>query len=477
MKKEEDDDEVRWKTRQSGNLKKSKKGRLGLKKKLDARQYAIFGGIVFLTSWGLAVTFLLLNLGIMYNFSTVPTTREDYSVKGAAEWAKKQAAEDLMQGIEVWNVINGSIMGWVYRTPTDYTNLGNVLRPVFDTMPALYSIELAFNDRASQVTLTRRKGGTDMVMVGPSSLMQASSADCFLMGVEGCASQPLTMPLEQVPRPLWYKFGLGIPSTAYGGAISWWMDPEIVVQTAADGGDLLTPAVRLMFNLAFPKYYDKNGAYAVVVGRITLSLSALGGSRLKDERLGDEGKILLVDAGARVLASQEVMDVLGVEYGRVRFRSLYEAGRSWGASSVMNAFRVDVIKEMKTQSDKTFIAVEPLPSPLGRFGIVVVAPSREPFQNVALVGTSAIASIVAPAPYVLAGGFAVLFIIGQCFATMRKNDGKVGFEAMSKGGRKSISDTISGVHGKDKLPQRKSMMDSAKGKLTAMRGSLFGGNF
>jgi len=459
---EETDDEVKFRQRKSNILRKSKSKKFkGLQRKLDARQYAAAAGVVFLTSWGLAVTFLLLNLGILYNFTTVPATREDYSIKGAAEWAKRQASEDLMQGVKVWDIINASIEGLVYRAPTDYTNLGNVLQPVFDTMPVLQAIEFAFSDRASQVSLTRRKG---TIVRGPSSHMQASSADCFLMGVEGCVAQPLTMAVQDAPRPQWYTFGMySLRTTAYGGVFSWSDAPEVVVESAPDGGDDLWPAIRLVFKLSFPTFRDPDGAYTTVIGRITVKLSSLVGSRLADERLGSDGKIFLCDAGGVVLASQNVFDVLAVVDGQVRFRYIWEGGYAW-ANSISSAFTGSSVTEMKKEVDRTFVAVEPLEYPLERFGIVVVAPSREPFQNVALVGTSALASVVAPAPYAIAGAVAGLFVIGQCFATMRKNDGKVGVEAYDNK-RHSITETMSRpVSGKN--PRRNTFRDKLRRATT-----------
>jgi hypothetical protein len=444
----DDDDEGRWRMRKVSTLKKAKNKKLkGGAKKLDARQYAMLGGVIFLTGWGLAVTFLLLNLGIMYNFTTVPETREDYSVKGAAEWAKRQASEDLMQGVEIWNIINASLTGLVYRSPADYTNLGNVLSPVFDTMSTLHSIEFGFSDRASQVSLTRRKGTEGTVLRGPSSVMQATSTDCFLMGVEGCVAQPLTMALDIAPRPYWYTHGMySLRPTPYGGSFSWWNEPELVVEKSDDGGDLLWPVIRLVFKVSFPTFRDASGANTVVVGRITIKLAGLGGSRLADKRLGDDGKILLVDAGGITLASQDVYDVLGVSEGRARFKSFREVGGAW-TSAVNGAFPSEAepddtfrrrlsaenpVTRMKKEADGTFVAVEPLAYPLERFAIIVVAPSREPFQNVALVGTSALASVVAPAPYAITGVIAAVFVVIQCAQTIRANDGKVGFATAKK---------------------------------------------
>merc|ERR1719146_616016 len=88
--------------------------------------------------------------------------------------------------------------------------------------------------------------------------------------------------------------------------IYWWHIPDLGIEQGEDGVDLLYPAVRLLFKARFPTYTDgPTSVWATrtnteVIGRVTLKLSGLGGSRLSAKRLGTGGDLFLVDAGAHV---------------------------------------------------------------------------------------------------------------------------------------------------------------------------------
>merc|ERR1711990_1401235 len=100
-----------------------------------------------------------------------------------------------------------------------------------------------------------------------------------------------------------------------------------------------------------------------------------------------------------MLASRNPSDLLTVEDGLVRYRYLWEIDGD-GVSTVRNAFAGSSIEAMTVKSGDTLVAVEPLDHPLERF------------------------AIVAPAPYVLAGGMAFIFFWAQCFHTLRKKETK-----------------------------------------------------
>lgn len=437
------DDDYKWKTRTTGGVKRQK-SRHFVSRKLDARQYAICAGACFLISWGLAVTFLLLRLGIMYTFDTIALTRKHYVVEGATSWAKTVASKDVMQAVNVWNLINSSIIGLVYKEPQDYSNLNSVLSPAFETMPSLHSVDLTFSDSVSEVNMVRQNGSD---VVTSSNYMRSNSVDCFLMGVDSCTAIEDLLPGQVAPlRPQWQILGTLLKPSAYGGVFTWAPEPELVVEPSGDGGSLLSPSIRLIFQSTFPRHRTPSGASTKVIGRITVKVAALGGERLVDSRLGEKGSIYLCDASGTMLASRNPSDLLTVEDGLVRYRYLWEIDGD-GVSTVRNAFAGSSIEAMTVKSGDTLVAVEPLDHPLERFAIVAVAPSFEPFENHVLIGTSAIASIVAPAPYVLAGGMAFIFFWAQCFHTLRKSEkkgpeGRVSITA-SHISRTSISSNLS----------------------------------
>lgn len=419
----QDDDEDRVRLRRGpASLRRTKSGKLKKHhQKLDAKQYAMCIGGCLLFSWGLVVTFLLLRLGIMYTFDTIALTREEYSIKGSSAWAKSVASKHVMQAIDVWNLVNASITGLVYQAPQDYTTLGYVLSPAFETMPSLHAVDLAFSDRTSELAVTRQKGAATR---GSLSYMQSNSADCFLMGVEGCVTPQKSLPHLGVLRPEWYTFGASLRPTPYGGIFYWALKPELVVEPQPSGADLVSPSIQLIFQAAFPTHRSPSGANTKIVGRITVKVAALGGSTLIDERLGGDGKIYLCDASGAMLASTKPEDLLIVDSGRVRYKYFWELEKASWASGVRSAFSGSSVKEMENDEGDTFIVVEPLDPPLGRFAVIIVVPSIKPFENIALMGTAAIASIVAPAPYAITAGIAFVFFWAQCFTTMTKGKPK-----------------------------------------------------
>lgn len=456
---EDDGDQIR--RRMSSGFHKSKSKAFGKRRRLDAKQYTMCIGSCFLILWGLSVTVLLLQMGIMYTFDTIIMTRKEYAVNGAAEWAKAKASRDVHQAVDVWNIINASVNGLVYKSPQDYSNLAAVLSPAFDVMPSLHSVEFAYSDRTAQVVVTRSKkenGAEVNYFHGweSSSHMQSNSADCFLMGVTGCVGtdsesiiNPLKLP-EKMKRPPWYETALGLKTVGlFGDAFAWQPEQDLVVESTPQDGDLISPSIRLLFRVTFPMH-QIDGKSTVATGRITVKVAALGGDRLVDNRLGDDGAIYVCDTNGVLLSSRDRLDVLRVEDGIVQSTKIWDDGRSW-SSGIREAFKGNSIEAMQTDGG-TLVVVEPLESPLDRFAVVVVAPSLIPFGHVVLIGTSALASIVAPAPYAITATIATIFFCFQCFRTMVKNDGKVGYNSTSKrNARVSISATMA-KHGSPGFP-------------------------
>jgi len=461
---DDDDDEV-WKTRVAPSTVKKKKKRGQGEKSQNPQLFAASVSGCFLLAWGVTTSFLLLRLGFMYTFDTIPETRALYCVGGAATWAKNVASNDVMQAITVWNMINTSVAGLIWRSPEDYTNLGNVLSPAFETMPLLHSVELGFSDRTGMTKVTRRK---DASIRGSWAFVQSSSPECYLMGTDGCVAKAAVQgglrSEAMVDLPLWYKHAAALRLTPNGGVFYWWSKPSLVVEEATDNGPaFVSPAIQLSFKVAFPmrtngefmqfphnpgQFQAHNYRWIVpgssqstqIMGRITLKLAALGGDRLVDKRLGDDGSIYLCDATGAIIAARNPGDVLTVEDGVVRFKYIWEVEKKAAEGSVREAFTGSSIKTTEVDEDGTFIAVEVLDPPLARFAIVVVSRTMSSFQSTALIGTAAAAAIVSPTPYLIIIGMAVIFICGQCISTMVKNDGNVGGDASK--GRVSIAATM-----------------------------------
>jgi len=232
--------------------------------------------------------------------------------------------------------------------------------------------------------------------------------------------------------------------TAYGGVFYWAQKPDLVVESSPDGnGDILSPAVRLIFKTVFPEHFTPDGKNTEVIGRITLKVATLSGDRLVDDAIGKKGAIYLVDATGAMLAARESGDLLMVDDGIIRYKNFWEVGPDWG-NRIKSAFTGSSVKEIISDSGGTLAVVEPCDYPLGRFAVIAVTKEWGPFQNAPLIGTSALASIVAPAPYVITGTLAFFFFWIQCFHTMRTSDGKVGADFAPQK-RLSVSATMNRI--------------------------------
>lgn len=394
-------------------------------RRLDARQYMFACLGCFAVSWAISATVLLLRLTIMYAFDVVVQTRLDYSAEGAAEWARVVAEKDVGQAYEVWHLLNTSMLGLVYREPEDYTNLANVLAPAFDILPALHSVQLAFSDRPSELYVSRRK----VALSSESSvLMQSTSTECFLLGPDGCVEQ-MEMAAPGQSRPQWYldAEAMSPPRIA---TFQWASNPQIVVETNADSVDSFTLCIRLLFRAAFPRYP------ATVIGQVLMKTAALSGDRLVDSRLGEEGKIMLVDASGILLASRDPMDLLQVSNGIVHMNTIGTVDPKCG-TVFQSASSSDSIASTQDDSNELII-VEPLRHSMQRFAIVVKAPSVTPFTNSNLLTTAILSAFVGPAPYVLALAVTVVIFGSQCVYSLR-NSSQDPSTPTPAGGAKRIS--------------------------------------
>jgi len=175
--------------------------------------------------------------------------------------------------------------------------------------------------------------------------------------------------------------------------------------------DSFTLCIRLLFRAAFPRYP------ATVIGQVLMKTAALSGDRLVDTRLGDEGKIMLVDASGILLASRDPMDLLQVSNGIVHMNTIGTVDPECG-TVVQSASSSDSIASTQDDSNELII-VEPLSHSMQRFAIVVKAPSVTPFTNSNLLTTAILSAFVGPAPYVLALAVTVVIFGSQCVYSLR----------------------------------------------------------
>jgi hypothetical protein len=141
-----------------------------------------------------------------------------------------------------------------------------------------------------------------------------------------------------------------------------------------------------------------------------------------DSRLGDEGKIMLVDATGILLAADNPMDLLTMSNGIIRMTPIAEVDPKCG-SVVQSAASSDSIASKQDDSSELII-VEPLSDSMDRFAIVVKAPSVTPFTNTLLLSLAVTSAFVGPSPYVIAATVLVVIFGSQCLYTLRHQPNK-----------------------------------------------------
>jgi len=263
-------------------------------------------------------------------------------------------------------------------------------------------------------------------------MLQSNAEDCYLLGLQGCYA---AVGVEGPNRPSWFVPALLLPVEAQqwanqtdlpcgsgnvSEAYDWDFAPEMLQQPldvdgyqdqALAGVTAWYPSYRLLFRTGFPSATIGQDATLEVVGRATVELGELSLSRLADERLGEEGRVYVCDAGGRVLSTQWLEEALVLEppLGQMRFRMAWELPAEAGqrksspapwAKQLTQAFGGAVPTELTYNHDGVLVSVQPLPVPYSRFAVVVVAPERGPFTNPWLFSASIAAFAAAGAPYI-----------------------------------------------------------------------------
>jgi len=419
----------------------------------SATQCALVAFGAFLIVWAIVVSVLLLLIPLRYMTSVVAADRTAYLVSGAAAWARAEAARELMGTVQVRDALRAALRSDLLQGSWDTTTLEQVLAPVFSTVSCLHEVELIFADTFPAMTVvgTSRNSGSGALELN----LRSNAENCYLFGAQGC----LNGPVPPSVAPSWHfdalnlvgrasavaaenaavvvakrsagrsdgtsaskfevvqlqleDFELGDDAGAWEQLASLSLLPE---QSEAWAVETWLPSYRLIFRLADPSSaFPSEGPYAqpALVGRIAAKVGSLSGTRLQDERLGNQGRVHLVDRAGFVLASHDPMELLAVDpSGRMRLKTLTEVSSAGGfAAAVIDELGKG--KDAEVQQGGGHIAISFLPPPLEHFAVVASAPSQEPFRDGSMYATSITCLIFAALPYISGLAFSVAVVVDQ----------------------------------------------------------------
>lgn len=402
-----------------------KKSSMPWKRTLEPSQYAMAGAGCAVLMWLVLLPLLLLLITYRYTFIVIDDTREWYGVNGCAEWAKAVVAYEFNSALAAHATVHRSARMGIYRTAEDLDTVEHMLAPIFQGTAMLQSVDLAFAN--ANFTLRATWDGD----VGGRLLLQSSADDCASLGPDAC--------FDDTGYRTWYTFGEALPLTtseeaAQGngtgdGAFGWPGTPELLTENSTDGmkapesedGEpVALPALRLVFRSSF---LPAGEASPLFMGRVTFELGRLSGGRLKDDRLGDDGRVYVCDSSGTLLAARDPKSLVftDISSGAMRLKHIWELGDSGEApvpSSVLrqmvqkafsNGYAADPVTSF---TDGTLVVVSLLSPPLENFAVVVVVPSWEPFANTTILWLSLVSAFIAPLPYAFALA-ALIFLFGH----------------------------------------------------------------
>jgi len=316
----------------------------------NGTKYVIYVFAVLVGVWYVLIVVLLIGNSEAYRGPTVNEDRARYAAI-TAHRVGAEVASILSSAVMVRDAIEYAVNRKLYFEPLDYTAARQMLEPTFAAATALRSVDLAFTNRTTSVSLRRVLDGTG-VDPGPLQgmspvkvLLQTDAEDCLeKLGRLGCLRS------EPAHEQEWFEQG----SQLYGGTenpsaagntadkMRWHKDPLFVPRapdknTAAKKAAALAEAEALKeegskmwwikgdpfavpigymmdrqevawdttYSLIFRSTFPGTRGYMSVVGRISVDLSGMRAmDRLVDaEWLGAAGLILVCDGSGHVIAA------------------------------------------------------------------------------------------------------------------------------------------------------------------------------
>jgi len=373
--------------------------------------------------WCFVASLLLIMISGVYEGSAVDGACARYAAS-KAERVGAEVASVLSAALAVYDAMDYAIQQKVYFEPLDYVTVQKTLAPMFISHEAIRSVDIAFIDRNSSITVRRRWKEGNASVIQPFEkvlIMQSNAPDCYeTLGQSGClAAVP---PLDQP----WYQVGSQLPgnqesssvgksgyddlqSAAVGSAFRWLDSPRFVprfrnTSVVASGGVgeraqaeiAWLPAYSLVFRSVFP---GTQGVLSLI-GRITLEISGLRAKRRLQQTtwLGSQGAVYVCDRGGALIAADAPGQQAFVQSptGRTRFRRAWELNASW-ARELSSADLAGGAQELGLGDFR--VAVAPLPGRGMEHFRVLVAAERQPFVDLSMKSILGRATTLVALPY------------------------------------------------------------------------------
>jgi len=386
--------------------------------------------VFFMIAWGVLASILLVVLSSHYITTATDAERERYAVDGCMAHMHAEVQAVLLPAYQVQAALRRAVRSGLVTGASSVSVLELLLAPVLRSSAHLSGVQLAFPGASSTTTLvisrTRLADGSDRTTIqsdgascyvlGPGGCVDPAaggSQDCFLLGAAGCQDQSGTVPW--ISEGLALQDAVMLPGESGLFVSQWSAAPELEVLAGA-----LAPVCRLLFRTSerLP-----NGQELTVVGRVSVEIGGLTGAVLDDDQLGPEGKVYLVDAAHRVLASRSPADVVapdGLATGGLAFRAVAEVEALQPVAPDLAAAVPGAGATVRDPGGGLAV-LRWLPSPLSSFAVVVYAPERGPFIHMPMMVTCFASTGVAVLPYVIIVFGFVFIILADCVFILRQS--------------------------------------------------------
>lgn len=388
--------------------------------------------VFFMIAWGVLASILLVMLSSHYITTATDAERERYAVDGCMAHMHAEVQAVLLPAYQVQAALRRAVRSGLVTGASSVSVLELLLAPVLRSSAHVSGVQLAFPEASSTTTLVVSRAeladGSDRISVqsdgsscyvlGPGGCVDPvsdGSPDCFLLGSAGCQSQSSVVS--------WISEGLALQdATILPGepglfVNQWSSEPELEVL----GGEL-APVCRLLFRTSETL---PSGQEVTVVGRVSVEIGGLTGGVLEDEQLGPEGRVYLVDAAHRVLASKDPADVVALDAlapSGLAFRAMADVEDLGLVSSDLAAAAPGDSATVR-DAGGGLAMLRWLPTPLGNFAVVVYAPERGPFTHMPMMVTCFASTGIAVLPYVVVVCGFVFLVLYDC-ATMKRESGE-----------------------------------------------------
>mmetsp|Transcript_65249 Transcript_65249/g.153635 ORF Transcript_65249/g.153635 Transcript_65249/m.153635 type:complete len:545 (+) Transcript_65249:99-1733(+) len=396
-------------------IKKDKSEAKPSNKGFDVVQIGSLLFVAWMVLWIIAASVVSFVFTVRY-MGIVEEDQAWYLLNGRARSAVAETTAVLNAAVEAKEALISSINLGLISTSYDYAAIESTLVPTMLLKPYLRSFEITFSDRVAGLAIHHQaeEGGRQLVL-------QSNAQDCYLLGTQGCAdfgvpqqrfpgwhteAMFLNMSFEGADSEIISQQQMVQISKQAGPAQQWYTTPTLVAGTtrllAQNTSVAWYPVIRLFFRQPLPEAWASQKE--ILCGRISVEVMTLGGDRMRDVHLGENGRTYVVDSFGMVLSALDIEDTIMAHSltGELQFRRVFELPDTDFGSLVAGAFKGDRIDAMQVQEGSLSAVVQPLGSPFEMFAVVVVSRlENTSFQDTSIIESMSVLIAFASLPYVI----------------------------------------------------------------------------